>query len=225
MNIIIFANGKLAAPAAEVARWVRPTDVIVAADGGTRHALAAGLTPNQIIGDLDSLPAGLRARLEAAGTTFQIHPPAKDETDLELALLWAATQEADAIIVLGALGGRPDQELANLLLLALPELAGHAVSIAAGAWRIRLVRGGETLTLYGEAGDTVSLLPLGGDARGITTGGLRYPLHQGTLRCGPARGVSNVLVEKTATVTLEEGWLWCFQQVKARKRGSEGFQP
>jgi len=213
MKIIIFANGELAAPAAEAARWVHPLDVIVAADGGTRHALAAGLTPDQVIGDLDSLPAELRARLEAAGTTFHVHPPAKDETDLELALLWAAAQEADEIIILGALGGRPDQELANLLLLALPELAGHAVSIVAGAWQIRLIRGGEELTLRGEPGDTVSLIPLGGDARGITTGGLRYPLRQGTLRCGPARGVSNVLAEKIATVTLEEGWLWCFHQI------------
>ncbi|MEA3309522.1 MAG: thiamine diphosphokinase [Chloroflexota bacterium] len=213
MRIIIFANGKLAAPAAEAARWVHPTDVIVAADGGMRHVLAAGLTPDQIIGDLDSLPAGLRVRLKAAGATFQIHPPAKDETDLELTLLWAAMQETDAIIVLGALGGRPDQELANLLLLALPELAGRAVSIAAGAWQIRLIRGGETLALHGEPGDTVSLIPLGGDARGITTDGLRYPLRQGTLRCGPARGVSNMLAERTATVMLEEGLLWCFQQI------------
>ena len=90
MRIVIFANGVIAQPEEFVARQVRSDDLIVAADGGTRHVLAAGLTPHHVIGDLDSFPTDLRARLAAQGTTFHPHPPAKDETDLELALLWAA---------------------------------------------------------------------------------------------------------------------------------------
>ena len=211
MKIVIFANGELISPADAVARWVQSTDVIVAADGGTRHALAAGLKPDQIIGDLDSLPPELRAELRAAGTEFQTYPPAKDETDLELALLWAAQQDAEEILVLGALGGRPDQELANLLLLALPELAGQKTRLAAGNWQVELIRGGEELVLHGEPGETISLLPLGGEASGVTTTGLRYPLQQETLHFGPARGVSNVLTKKTAVVRVEKGLLWSFQ--------------
>lgn len=214
MHIIIFANGLMPNPRAEAARWVQPGDVIVAADGGTRHALAAGLTPAHVIGDVDSLDAGLRARLEAAGTAFHIHPSAKDETDLELALLWAAEQSAEAIIILGALGGRPDQELANLLLLALPALAGREVILAGSDWAIRVIRGSETLTLRGRSGDTISLIPLGGDAHGVTTTGLRYPLHGETLRFGPARGVSNALVGEVATVKVEEGMVWCFCKIR-----------
>ena len=104
-RIIIFANGILTDPIAEAARWIRPGDFIVAADGGTRHALAAGITPDHVIGDLDSLSSELRATLEAAGTIVHAHPPAKDETDLELALIWAATQSHIAeIVVLGVLG-------------------------------------------------------------------------------------------------------------------------
>jgi len=54
-RIIIFANGDLPNP--EKARaLIHADDLIIAADGGTRHALALGLTPNVIIGDLDSLP-------------------------------------------------------------------------------------------------------------------------------------------------------------------------
>ena len=210
MRIIIFANGLMENHVVAV----RPGDVIVAADGGTQRALAAGLTPAHVIGDLDSLPAKVRARLTAAGTVFHVHPPAKDETDLELALLWAAAQGADEIVVLGALGGRPDQALANLLLLALPALEGHTVLIRGGEWEIRLLRGGETLWLHGHPGEILSLLPLGGDAEGVTTRGLAYPLHDETLRCGPARGVSNVFAGEEVTVTLEEGMLWCFHQVK-----------
>ena len=210
MRIIIFANGLMENHAVAV----RPGDIIVAADGGARHALAAGLTPAHVIGDLDSVPAEIRARLEAAGTVFHIHPPTKDETDLELALLWATAQGADEIVVLGALGGRPHQALANLLLLTLPALTGHAVLVHSGDWEIRLLRGGETLRLRGHPGDTLSLLPLGGDAEGVTTRGLAYPLHDETLRFGPARGVSNVFAGEAIAVTLEKGMLWCFHQVK-----------
>jgi thiamine pyrophosphokinase len=210
MRIVIFANGVIEDPAAEAARWVRPGDCVVAADGGTTSALAAGLTPAHVVGDLDSLSPEQRVMLEAAGTSLHTHPPAKDETDLELALMWAATQpDVTQIIVLGALGGRPDQALANLLLLALPALAGCEVIIADDAWTIRCLRGGETTTLHGQPGDTLSLLPLGGDAVGVTTHGLAYPLRDETLFFGPARGVSNEFDGEIAKVSLRAGLLWC----------------
>lgn len=215
MHIIIFANGVIAQPEAWIARQVRPEDLIIAANGGTRHALAAGLTPHHVIGDLDSLPADLRARLTTQGTRFHPHPPAKDETDLELALLWAAAeasskQQETRVVILGALGGRPDQALANLLLLALPPLAGLDAVIVEGAWQIRCLRGGETLRLRGRPGDTLSLIPLGGPAEGVVTSGLVYPLQEETLHFGLARGVSNVFTGEHIAVTLSEGLLWCF---------------
>ncbi len=209
MNIIIFANGVIENLRAEVARWIQPGDLIVAADGGTRHALAAGVLPIRIIGDLDSLDADLRAYAEAAGMEFHVYPPAKDETDLELALLWAVEQSAEVIVILGAMGGRPDQELANLLLLALPALAGRKAVIVNGTWVICCIRGGEAFVLRGTPGDTVSLIPLGGDAHGVTTQGLVYPLHNETLYFGQSRGVSNVMAGEEAMVTVEDGLLWC----------------
>lgn len=213
MRIVIFANGIIEDPAAEAERWVRPDDCVVAADGGTQHALDAGLTPAHVIGDLDSLSPEQRARLEAAGTTPHAYPPAKNETDLELALTWAAVQpDVAEIVVLGALGGRPDQALANLLLLALPALAGHTVIIADGAWTVCCLRGGETATFHGQPGDTLSLIPLGGDAADVTTEGLAYPLRAETLHFGLTRGVSNEFDGETASVSLQTGLLWCFHQ-------------
>ncbi|MDY0020690.1 MAG: thiamine diphosphokinase [Anaerolineae bacterium] len=217
MRIILFANGMLADPAAEAARWVRPGDLVIAADGGTRHVLNAGLIPAHIIGDLDSFPPESRSALETAGTVFHPYPPAKDETDLELALLWAAglpQEDIEAIVVLGALGGRPDQELANLLLLALPSLRGIPVLLADGDWEISVIRGGETVYIRGKTGDTLSLIPLGGDAQGVTTEGLTYPLRSETLHFGQARGVSNVLEDEEATVHVEEGMVWCLHEKK-----------
>lgn len=212
MRIIIFANGVMDDPHADAVRWIAPEDIIIAADGGTRHALDAGVAPQHIIGDLDSLGSETHVQLEAAGTVFHAHPPAKDETDLELALLWAAEQTPHTIVVLGALGGRPDQALANLLLLALPALEGREVILADNEWMIQCLRGGEALVLRGAPGDTVSLIPLGGDAHGVRTMGLAYPLRDETLHFGLARGVSNVMEEPVAAVKIESGKLWCFHK-------------
>ncbi|MGC9348081.1 MAG: thiamine diphosphokinase [Anaerolineae bacterium] len=217
MRILIFANGVMEDPASEVARWRRPGDLLVAADGGTFHVMEVDLVPDHIVGDLDSLSKSLKNQLRYHGCRVHESPAEKDETDLELALLWAAETYPDAddveqIVVLGAFGGRPDQALANLLLLALPELQGRDVVMVDGDWILRLLRAGEELTLEGQAGDRVSLIPLGGTAEGVETSGLAYPLKSEPLVFGPARGVSNHLKDTIATVRLAKGKLWCFHE-------------
>jgi thiamine pyrophosphokinase len=206
MRAIIFANGKLGDPQS-TRKLLQPDTLVVAADGGTRHALAAGVTPDVVIGDLDSLAPDDRAHLEAAGMSIIPFSPRKDETDLELALLHATRAGATEIVVLAALGGRLDQTIANVLLLALPELAGIDARIVAGAQEAFIIQG--EATIAGQPGDTVSLIPLGGDAEGVTTEGLEWPLKEDDLRFGPARGVSNVLTEEQARVHVERGMLLC----------------
>ena len=213
MRMVVFANGEMSDPKAAVAQWARPGDCLVAADGGARHALAAGARLQHVIGDMDSLDPGLRRRLAATDTAFHTAPVAKDETDLELVLLWAVSQPAvSEIVVLGALGGRPDQAQANVLLLGHPALAGRRVWMAAGRWEIQVIRAGESLTISGAPDDTLSLIPLGGAAHGVSTGGLVYPLADETLDFGPARGVSNRFLSDTATVSVREGLLWCYHE-------------
>jgi thiamine pyrophosphokinase len=206
MRTIIFANGDLPTPPA-CRDLLRPGDLILAADGGAANAVAAGVTPHLVIGDMDSLDPALRVELEAAGTRFLQHPADKDETDLELALLYAVEQGADEVLVLAALGGRLDQAVANVLLLAHPALAGVRAQIVEGNQTAWLVR--ERAVIHGQPGDGVSLLPLGGDAAGVTADGLRWPLRDETLRFGLARGVSNVLRGKRARLRVREGMLLC----------------
>jgi len=206
MRTIIIANGLLPDPAAH-RRLLRADDRVIAVDGGAAHAQAMGILPHEVIGDMDSLPAELRATLEAAGTRFHAYPADKDETDLELALLRAVELGAAEVLILGALGGRLDQTLANLFLLAHPALAGVDVRLVEGAQAAFLIR--QQALIEGQPGDTVSLIPLGGDARGVTAEGLRWPLHGETLRLGATRGISNVLLQAQARVTVEEGVLLC----------------
>jgi thiamine pyrophosphokinase len=203
---VIIANGN--APDSKLARQqVDHADLLLAADGGARHALALDLVPHFVIGDLDSLDDNDQERLRAGGTQFLVHPRAKDETDLELALLYAAEHGADPIVVIGALGGRLDQTLANVLLLTMPVLIGRDVRLIDGPQTAFVVR--EQATIHGRLGDTVSLIPLGGDAKGVTTTGLAYPLVGGTIPFGPALGVSNEMTASAAQVQIRDGLLLC----------------
>ena len=209
MRAVIFANGEFIDP--QSARdHLHADDLIIGADGGTHHALSAGVIPHVIIGDLDSLSPNVQVRMEAAGTRILRYSPRKDETDLELALQYAAREGATEILVLAALGGRLDQTIANLLLLALPELGGIDVRVVEVAQTAFLINNGEEgVFIDGRPGDTVSLIPLGGDGVGVTAEGLEWPLHDDTLRFGPARGVSNLLTQEQAHVRVCQGSLLC----------------
>jgi thiamine pyrophosphokinase len=213
MRFVIFANGELNETPAQLQFWVGRADVYVAADGGTRAALQAGVMPAHVIGDMDSLAEAMRHELTAAGCRFHISPEEKDETDLELALTWAADQpDCQEIVVLGAFGGRPDQELANLLLLSLPALDGVRALMVHGLWTVQLLRRGVGVDVEGQIGDRLSLIPLGGPAKGVSTEGLAFPLHDEVLEFGRARGVSNRFSAEHATIRLREGYLWCFHE-------------
>jgi thiamine pyrophosphokinase len=194
--------------------WANGISLVIAADGGFRRALALGLQPDLVVGDGDSLGAGELDRLAAAGMPIERSPTAKDESDTELAVLAALRRGATAITFLGALGGeRLDHALANVGLLALPELAAVSAVLLDASVRIRLLRApgpaGEParLDLAGEPGDVVSLIPQGPGVRGVTTTGLRYPLRDEPLPEGPARGLSNVRIEPEASVALRSGHL------------------
>lgn len=210
MRTVIIANGDPPTQD-DIHRWLRSGDALLCADGGARAALRFGLHPQRVIGDFDSLTDDELRELEQGGAMLERHPTHKDETDLELALLYAANTASDEIVVLGALGGRLDQTIANVLLLAMPALAQHRVLIASGNEQTFLLRPDALLELRGEPGDTVSLIPFGGDAHGIITEGLEYPLRDESLRFGPARGVSNVMLGRRATIRFSAGLLLCVQ--------------
>jgi thiamine pyrophosphokinase len=201
---VIVANAPQPVLADDV-RLLHRADDLIAADGGARELLRRGLRPTLVIGDADSLTPAELTQLELAAVALERHPPAKDETDLELALLAAQRRGARRLVVYGALGGRWDQSLANIALLALPELAACRTVLRDGAQTIELVR--ERLELTAPIGTTVSLLPFGGAAAGVTTAGLAYPLTDARLHLERSRGVSNVVIAAPAAVQLRSGLL------------------
>ena len=202
MRAVIFANGQLTRPI-----LLQPDDLVIAADGGTHHCLGLGIRPQVVIGDLDSVREDELEALSASGTEIITYPERKDFTDLELALLEAQKRGADRVLILAALGKRWDQSLANLLLpVTFP---GLKISLLDDQQEIHFIRPGKTLEVNGRPGDTVSLIPLSGDASGITTHGLEYPLYQEMLQFGSTRGISNVMLGSQASVKLGAGLLLC----------------
>ena len=187
--------------------WADGVELVVAADGGARHAAPLGLSIDRWVGDGDSIDAGELERLQAAGTRITRAAAAKDESDAELALLAAIEAGANEVIVLGALGGkRIDHALANLGLLQHPALDGRAAWLydQHGA-RISLLAGPGSRALAGRIGDLVTLLPVGSTAEGVSTIGLEYPFASERLVLGRTRGVSNVKVDAEAFVALDSG--------------------
>lgn len=187
-------------------------DLLIAADGGARHLLTHGFLPHLAIGDFDSLVPTWLAQLESRDVAIERYPVHKNETDLELALLAAIGRGATQLRVLAALGGRPDQHLANLQLLTHPALAEADVRLLQAGWEVFVIR--RAATIHGAAGELVSLLPMTEEVTGIVTDGLYYPLRNESLRLGPARGVSNVLIDSTAHVTVQSGLLLCMHQFR-----------
>jgi len=201
---IIFANGEYRDPSRP------PTsgdgDLLIAADGGSQHCLDLNLTPDLLIGDLDSTEPSLVERWEGLGVEIIRYPADKDQTDLELALLLAQDRGAREILVYGAVGGRLDMTFGNLTLLAHPKL-DIPVTLICGNEEVHFLHPGDTLELEGQPGDTLSLLPIHPDGAVVSARGVQYNLDNEQLVFGLTRGISNQLIETTAAIEIRSGLL------------------
>lgn len=201
---IIFANGTLPDPDS-ARRLVRADDLILAADGGTRHALALGLTPSIIIGDFDSIMPEERRKMKEADVQLIQHPRDKNETDLELALDYAIGTGSREIVIVAALGGRLDQTLGNIALLTDSRLSTFDFRLDDGVEETFFVR--DRAQVEGRRGDLVSLIPWGGEVRSVRTEGLRWPLSDETLLPHKTRGISNEMTGEVANIQIQSGLL------------------
>ena len=205
MHIVIFAGGVLR-PGKAVDAAIAQADRIIAADGGAATALSYGRIPTAVVGDFDSLAADVQQQLRQQGSQFIQAAVEKNETDAELAVQLAIEQGAATITLLGAFGGaRFDHTMANVLLLAGIDTV--PIRIIDGPSTCWLLRGPGHTTISGRPGDLLSLLPLTSEATGVRTRDLYYPLYGQTLYFGKPRGVSNVLTQEHAAVSLEKGLL------------------
>lgn len=189
--------------------------VVIAVDGGGRHALREGVAVQHVVGDLDSLSSDDLAMLTARGAAVHRHPTDKDETDFELAATFAARLvRGDAVevprpqlVVVGGAGGRIDHTLGNIAVLCSARFAAFDVRAVMGDTLVQPVAPDRPAAFTGAVGSVVSLQAFGGTASGVTTTGLRYALDHAILTPTEARGTSNELVATMATITVDDGML------------------
>ncbi len=206
MRALILAGGDRPDPALLDAHWPgwRSVSLVVAADGGARHAAPLGLPLHQVVGDFDSLSATDVDELEAAGVTVTRFPTNKDATDTELALLAALDAGATEIVLLCTWGDRSDHAIGTLALLAHPRCGAVDVMILDEQTRTHLLKDSAALSLRGAHNRIISITPWGGDAR-VSVTGVRWPLESALLVAGSTRGISNVATAAEAVITVHDG--------------------
>jgi len=204
LRAVIAANGVLT-DHQDISSLITPDDLVIAADGGASHLIASEIWPQVVVGDLDSLTGDLVAALADHGARFIEYPRDKDQTDLELALHYAVSQNVQEVLLIGLIGGRLDQTLSNLLVLTKPEWSSARLIVRNGPDTAYLMRDRDEIVLDGSPGDIVSLIPLSGIVSGINTVGLHWPLENASLELGTTLGISNELDSRHGRVSIRTG--------------------
>ncbi len=217
-SAVIFVNGILRSPE-NIISFVKSADLIIAADGGLNHALSMGIFPQVLIGDLDSATESGINLVRSTGGEIIRYEAEKDETDLELALSFAIRAGVARIYLVGALGGRTDHWLANIMLLTDPSMDQYDVHLLDGQEDVFLIR--TQTKIKGNMGDLISLIPISETVSGVTTVNLRYPLDQAILYRFKTRGISNEMLTSTAEVKIKQGILLCVHNFQNKYHSQE----
>ncbi len=180
-------------------------DYVIGVDGGNNYLHRMGIVPDLIIGDLDSIAEETRIFFTDRGCSFMTFPAAKDQSDLQLSLEHAASLHPDRIHLWGALGKRFDHAYGNVLLLSRMADQGVRVVIEDEDHEIQVITARKEY--QNMAGDVLSLFSLTPETTGVVTRGMAYPLCRETLYQGDTRGLSNIIKDPEASVSLESGKL------------------
>ncbi len=202
VRALIIANGE--APSRGLLKELATqATLLVAADGGASHAMAAGLQLDAVVGDLDSVTPEMRRTLPAELFHRDSNP---DTTDLQKAIAYCIAQGADVVDVVAASGGRADHALANLSVLRL--FRGQAaVRIIDDYFEVSLIE--QQAMVDAPIGTVVSLIAIG-QAEGVTTTGLRWNLTAYPLAFSP-RGIHNEVAKPPAHISVAKGDVLLFR--------------
>ncbi len=204
MRCVIVSNGAIFDHAIHK-EIIEGCDYIVCADGGARHLRAMNVSPDVIVGDLDSMSTEEVEYFSGRNIEFYKFPARKDFTDSDLAVQYAVEKGCTEIVMLGCIGTRMDHTLSNITLL-LPLLErGIKARVIDEHNEIFVIN--DSVLLEGEPGSFVSLIPLSASVEGITLSGFEYPLENATLEMGSSLGVSNQLKDQQGCITIKSGIL------------------
>lgn len=203
MVIFIFLNKsvlKSSFYAEHFKRVFREGDSVVCVDGGYSLARNLGIKPLFVIGDLDSMPD----EIPDQNIETIRYPEEKDFSDFELAIRKLEKMEPERVYVYGALGGRKDHEITNILLMAYTSLNMVFIEEDLEVYNVL-----KTLLLEEKRGHVCSLLALGGPCHVKKMDGFKYVLKD-ELLLPSSRGLSNIITSDRAVIEVSEGRLIFF---------------
>lgn len=208
-EIVIVVTGAAPLPRRAV-DTIPPGAIVLAADGALDHALAAGLEPVALIGDLDSVSTEGLAWAEAHAT-IERHPPDKNHTDTELALAAAVELDPQRLMLVSGGGDRLDHTIAAIGALGARSLT--SIPVIEGWWgdrRLAVLHGPGRARLDVAPGSTISLLAMHGPCSGVSVDGVRWPLDRDELGPVVGHGVSNEATAEVVDVSVIAGALTIF---------------
>lgn len=198
LNALLIGNGECPSPTL-LQQLAARADFILAADGGAQKAAAAGIMPDKIIGDFDSL-----STRHAWPKEKLLRIPRQDNTDLEKALDYLQDNHFTAVTIVGGTGGRWDFSIGNFLSV-FPYLQQMDICFVADGWKIYpLIKPAQKTV---RPGTRVSLIPVS-PCQNVTLKGLKYPLANARLELGrTGRTLSNLSVQTQISVHFTNGYL------------------
>jgi thiamine pyrophosphokinase len=202
MNCLIISGGT--PPGLQMLNgYIETADMIIGVDGAADLLYKHNIIPDVLIGDFDTADPACVYGLKEKGSLVCRLQVEKNETDTEAAIEYAANAGAEDVVILGALGGRVDHTLSNIMMLVRADMAGIKCRIADE--QCEMLVSNSTLNLSGFPGQTMSILPLTGEVC-VNAQGLKYPLENLLLRWGSSRGISNIMLSEAASISISGGY-------------------
>lgn len=202
MEIVIVANGDI--KNTNILKTViEKNDYVICADGAARYLKELNVYPDLLVGDLDSITKDTLEWIENGKVKTKRFPPKKDMTDTELAVEFAFEKSPTEITIVGAIGTRMDHSLGNLMLLYKIHNMNIKARIINEFNDITITN--NILNLKGKIGQTISIIPIGGNVKGVTLEGLEYPLIDHSIDMGSSLGISNKFKGERAVISVKEG--------------------
>ncbi len=204
MQITIVTNGEIK-NTNFLQSIIADSDYIICADGAIEYLMDLNIYPDLLVGDFDSINEETLEWVRKNNITAQRFPTNKDMTDTELAVEFALKQKPDKILITGALGSRGDHSLSNLMLLYKTHKLGVSAAVIDEINYITITS--DVLKMKCQIGQTISIIPIGGDAKGVTLEGLEYPLNNYNIKMGSSLGISNRSISKEVVISVRDGIL------------------
>jgi thiamine pyrophosphokinase len=211
MDVLIVTNGTIT-DLSYLKQLTEKNETILCADGAVRYLRQINCLPSVVMGDFDSISESDLAWILTNQVQMIQYEVRKDLTDTEIAVLHALEMNADVIRIIGAWGSRIDHSLGNLYLLKMIRDHQSTGIIVDQNFEIRLIEG--HIVLPWRPGETVSFIPAGEIASGVTLAGFEYGLEGEEIRMGSSRGLSNVVIQDAPEVTVLKGSLFAVRNKK-----------